>query len=77
MSRPTEIELIDALAGMAVQYLQERDGKIHCDYVSASEVCISLLARLGLLTGGELNERILFDESRLSEYLNDRFKGAP
>ena len=56
MDKPTELELVDALLGMAVQYLTNNNGIVHCDYVSASEDYIDVLERLGLIIDGHIIE---------------------
>jgi hypothetical protein len=54
MDKPTEIELVDALLGMACQYLEDSKGFLQCDYVSASEQCIDVLTRLELIKDGKI-----------------------
>lgn len=62
MQKPEYHELVDALTGMACQYLQRDDGTLDDDAVSAGEIGIDVLSRLGLIRDGKLiNEAFNFD----------------
>jgi len=63
---PHKYELVDALVGMACQYLQAVNpaGQLQDDMVSAGEICIDNLERLGLV-----KDRKLINEAFDIDYL--------
>jgi len=69
MNKPTNVEVVDALMGMAIQYLEGSDNKVHCDYVSASEHCIDVLERLQILKDGQLDYSLM-NESALESHMS-------
>lgn len=52
--RPAYWELVDALVGMACQYLEDADGQLDEGCVSASEIAVAVLQQLGLVKNGAL-----------------------
>lgn len=72
MGKPTELELVDSLIGMACQYLEGPDGDIECDYVSASEQCIDVLSRLELIKDGKI-----IGDAYNNEWLDKHLRGGP
>lgn len=67
-NEPTRYELIDALHGMVCQYLENGDGTLRCDSVSASETAIDCLTRLGLIHDNKLIDESFDNRWMLAQY---------
>ena len=69
--RPEYWEVVEALLGMACQYLEDADGKLDEGCFSASEGAVDVLTRLGLVQEGAL-----LDDAFNHEWLREKFPGA-
>lgn len=54
MEKPKYYELVDALVGMACQYMEDEHGMLNDDCVSAGEDALDILNRLGVVDGRRL-----------------------